>query len=166
MIVVADTSPLNYLVLIGHVEVLHGLYGRILVPGTVLRELSAPGTPGLVREWARQPPAWLEVHEVEVAEDAGLETVDAGEAEAILLAERHRPDVRLVLDDRTARRSAQRRGIATIGTLGVLVDAAEVGLVDLTAALDRLGGTTFRVSPDLVAQLLQRDRSRGRTPRT
>jgi predicted nucleic acid-binding protein len=36
MIVVADTSPLNYLNLLGQIDLLHVLYGRILVPHAVL----------------------------------------------------------------------------------------------------------------------------------
>jgi len=44
MIVVADTSPINYLVLIGHIDVLRALYKKILVP---------PGGLGRVEEPAR-----------------------------------------------------------------------------------------------------------------
>jgi len=35
MIAIADTGPLNYLVLIGEVEVLKPLYGRVIVPEAV-----------------------------------------------------------------------------------------------------------------------------------
>jgi predicted nucleic acid-binding protein len=41
MIVVADTSPLNYLVLIGVVNVLEPLYGRVVIPNRVATELRA-----------------------------------------------------------------------------------------------------------------------------
>ena len=40
MIVVADTSPLNYLVLIGQIDVLKHLYGQVLIPPAVLAELT------------------------------------------------------------------------------------------------------------------------------
>jgi predicted nucleic acid-binding protein len=49
MIVVADTSPINYLVLIGHVEVLPYFYGRILIPPSVWAELQDVQTPKIVR---------------------------------------------------------------------------------------------------------------------
>jgi len=39
MIVVADTSPLNYLVLIGHIEVLPYFYRRVLIPPSVWEEV-------------------------------------------------------------------------------------------------------------------------------
>ena len=47
-VVVADTSPLNYLVLIGRIDVLRDLYGSVLVPPEVLAELSASRSPALV----------------------------------------------------------------------------------------------------------------------
>ena len=39
MIVVADTSPINYLVLIEHTEILPHFYGRNLIPSSVGDEL-------------------------------------------------------------------------------------------------------------------------------
>jgi predicted nucleic acid-binding protein len=54
MIVIADTSPINYLVLIEQIEVLPKLYGRILIPPSVYEELQSvrnpvAGHPGLWR---------------------------------------------------------------------------------------------------------------------
>jgi hypothetical protein len=46
-LVITDTSPLNYLVLTGEVELLRRLYSRVVVPDAVLRELQdtkAPAT--------------------------------------------------------------------------------------------------------------------------
>jgi predicted nucleic acid-binding protein len=160
LIVIADASPLNYLILIGDVDVLRQMYGRVVVPAGVARELMARGSPSIVQTWASAAPDWIEVRRVDVPAEAGLGAVDEGEAEAIVLAEGLRPDVLLIIDDRDGRREATRRGIATTGTLGVLNDAAERGLIDLAAALDRLDRTTFRVSPALLRDLLERERQR------
>jgi predicted nucleic acid-binding protein len=35
MIVVADTSPINYLILIGEIEILTKMYGKVVIPQTV-----------------------------------------------------------------------------------------------------------------------------------
>ncbi len=59
--VVADTSPLNYLVLINQIDLLPQLYDRVLIPESVLAELSATETPQLVRTWAANLPEWIEV---------------------------------------------------------------------------------------------------------
>ena len=61
MIVVADTGPLRYLILIEYVHVLPSLYGRVLVPPAVVTELDQEQTPELVRRWMSDRPEWLEV---------------------------------------------------------------------------------------------------------
>jgi len=45
MVVVADTSPINYLVLIEQIDLLTRLYTRILIPPAVLAELKHPLAP-------------------------------------------------------------------------------------------------------------------------
>jgi predicted nucleic acid-binding protein len=38
MIVVADTSPIDYLSLLGHIEILPKIYGDVLIPQAVFDE--------------------------------------------------------------------------------------------------------------------------------
>jgi len=64
MIVVADTSPLNYLIRLGRPDVLREIYGRVLVPHAVLMEMQHPEAPAEVRAWASAAPAWLEAMQV------------------------------------------------------------------------------------------------------
>ncbi len=47
-------------------------------------------------------------------------------------------------------------GLRVTGTLGVLGEAATRGLIDLTAAIDRLRKTNFRYSPSLLKATLDR----------
>ena len=60
MIVVSDTSPLNYLILTESVHVLPAILGRVYAPSAVVVELSHPRSPEAVRTWAGSPPQWLE----------------------------------------------------------------------------------------------------------
>lgn len=60
-VIVSDTSPIRYLVLIEEAYLLQKLYGSILLPDAVHLELQQPGTPDAVREWAQTPPAWVQV---------------------------------------------------------------------------------------------------------
>ncbi len=55
-LVVADTGPLNYLVLIGAIDLLPKLFETVLVPQAVCDELRHPVAPALVRIWAEHPP--------------------------------------------------------------------------------------------------------------
>lgn len=86
MIVVADTTPLNYLVLIGQIELLPALYKSILIPLEVHAELLRAKAPTEVRMWAGNLPAWCEARGVTSTADASLSELDAGERDAILLA--------------------------------------------------------------------------------
>jgi len=61
MIVVADATPLRYLILIEAVDILPVLYERILIPRMVADELKRPRTPLVVRQWMAAPPAWLDM---------------------------------------------------------------------------------------------------------
>jgi predicted nucleic acid-binding protein len=70
-IVVADSSPLNYLTLVGEVEVLHQLYGTIIVPQQVITELADPAAPRQVRDWASYLPSWVDVR-VTLVDDVGM----------------------------------------------------------------------------------------------
>jgi predicted nucleic acid-binding protein len=160
VIVIADTSPLNYLVLIGEVELLRRLYGRVVIPEAVLRELQNPEAPPAVAHWIAQPPAWLEIDGSTAPSDPGLRWLGEGEREAITLAMQHRQDALLLMDEGSGRREAARRNLRITGTLGVLNDAASRGWVNLPSAFQRLRQTTFRASPSLLQSFLDRDAER------
>ena len=49
MLVIADTTPLRYLVVIDHQFILPRLFDRILIPQSVQEELQHPRTPLAVR---------------------------------------------------------------------------------------------------------------------
>jgi predicted nucleic acid-binding protein len=70
-----------------------------------------------------------------------------------MLAAELRAD-QLIVDDREGRRLAEERGIAVIGTLGVLKEAATMGLLDLRDCVARLQTATFYVAPEVLRNLL------------
>lgn len=157
MIVVSDTTPLNYLVLINQSDLLHELYGRVIIPEAVRDEMQRADTPEKVRDFVSKPPGWLEVHAVSVP-DLTL-NLGAGEREAITLAQTLSADL-LLLDDGKTRRAARERSLTVAGTLAVLALAACHGLVDLPSALSQLQQTTFRAPVGLIRLLLEQDRER------
>jgi predicted nucleic acid-binding protein len=155
VIVVSDTTPVNYLVLIDQIHLLRDLYGRLVLPRAVHEEMQREGAPEKVRAWAASLPVWAEVRAA-ASTDPALK-LGAGEREALALAEELKADL-LLVDDGKARREARRRGLAVTGTLGVLAAAAERGLVDLPEAIAALRQTTFRAPAALVEELLGRGR--------
>ena len=124
------------------------LHGEIHVTQKVLEELRHPGAPPAVRQWATSPPAWLKIHSDPEEPDQTLATLDPGERTALRLAELLRADV-VLLDESAARSLAGQRGLKVSGTLGILCDAAQAGLVKLPAGLELLRKTSFRASPEL-----------------
>lgn len=167
MIVIADTTPLNYLVLIHHADLLPQLFGHVFIPTAVLKELQHPETPDSVRTWVENSPTWLQVHPLHSPPDPALDYLDAGEREAITLAEELKAD-QVLLDEIDARKEAARRKLRFIGTLGVLRRSAQLGLIDLLPALTRLQQTTFYVDPELIRSLLEEDiqrKTRSTPPR-
>ncbi len=132
MIVVADTGPINYLILIGRIDVLAALYQSVAIPRAVYAELVRPEASDAVREWAASPRFWLAVRSVSQLYP-GTESLDPGEREAIALAAEIAA-VEIVIDDLRGRRFAKRQGMTVTGTLGVWLKAADNGLLDLDEA--------------------------------
>ncbi|HWW88102.1 MAG TPA: DUF3368 domain-containing protein [Vicinamibacterales bacterium] len=148
MIVVSDTSPLNYLVLIDFQQILPQLFERILIPQAVRQELESPATPDAIRRFLATEPEWLETRLVSEI-DPPLRQLDLGEREAIALALSTSAS-RLLVDEKRGRDAARANGLSVAGTLAVLDLGARRGLLDLSVALERLEKTTFRVSPRLL----------------
>jgi len=155
-IVVADTGPLRYLILIGRIDILPRLFGAVAVPATVAGELRHSGAPVAVRAWAASPPPWLEVHD-DPAELASLQQLDPGERAAIALAHELGAGL-LLLDDRAGALAARGHGFRVTGTVGVLIDAARQRLLQLDATFAALRATNFRFPPALFDTLLEEHR--------
>ena len=136
MLVIADASPLHYLVLIASTNLLPALFGRLVIPRAVAQELQHPQTPAVVRAWMASPPAWLDIQDVRAAPDASLAHLDPGEREAIMLAQTLRADL-LLMDEWEGRREAMRRALTVSGVLGVLERAAQRELIDLSSEIGR-----------------------------
>ena len=159
MIVIADTTPLNYLVLLDQIDLLPRLFGRVLIPPAVFEELQQPESPQSVRAWVTQPPYWLQIQPLRSKPDLALDYLDQGEQEAITLAEELKAD-QLLLDEVDARREAKRRNLPFIGTLGVLRRASQFDWIDLPTILRHLQQTTFYVDAKLIQSLLDEDATR------
>ena len=159
MLVVADTTPLNYLVLIAQIDILAALYTQVVIPSAVAAELQHPKAPAVVRAWIAGPPSWCALRQAQGQPDAALMPLGAGEREAIVLAEELGADAFLT-DDLEGREAAMHRGLEVTGTLGILERAALRGLIDLPAVIAQLQATTFYGPPDIIAAMLARDAAR------
>ena len=123
-LVVADASPIRYLLLIDAIDLVPLTFGRLLIPGVVRGELAHPSAPTIVRTWCRSLPEWATISDpVHLIDDP----LDPGERTAISLAIEFSADV-VLIDELRGRRVAERRyGLDVRGTLGVIRDAAIAG---------------------------------------
>jgi predicted nucleic acid-binding protein len=90
--VVSDSTPLNYLALLSDFDLLRRIYGNLLIPPAVYREVVESGAEYPVAvEVAKAMSTWISVSEPDVEAVSGLQRefrLHAGESEAIIVAER------------------------------------------------------------------------------
>ncbi len=129
MIVVSDTTALSNLFLIGQLELLHEVFGTVIILQLIYEELLALTTPQYPMAKALSLD-WIDVRAVtESGQSRFLPGLDPGETEAILLAEELNADW-LILDEKRGRLVAERRGLPIIGLVGILLKAKQANLIE------------------------------------
>ena len=158
MIVVSDTTPIISLMKAGQLELLQKLFDVVYIPEAVYRELTENETFSeevtMVQECE-----FLYVEKVDnkkavtILQDfTGL---DAGESEAIILADEKHSDV-LLVDELKGRQVANKMGIPITGTIGILAQAFDEGLLakeDMERCIERLKESEIRISERLYQML-------------
>lgn len=157
MIVVADTSVLLNLALVGQIELLRTLFGRVLIPEAVQREFerlaaSQGRFAGLLM------PVWVQTEALsdpQAGEDL-CKLLDPGESEAICLALELKADA-VLMDESEGRRIAISHGLRPIGILGILIEARRKNVLPAIAPVihDLRVKAKFRLADSLVKQVLE-----------
>lgn len=164
MIVVSDTTPIISLMKAGQLELLQSLFEVVCVPNAVYQELiknpTFPEEARMVRECQ-----FLRVEEVEnekaVTILRNFTGLDAGESEAIILADEKQSDV-LLMDEHRGRQVAKKMGITITGTIGILTQAFDEGLLtkeDVERCIEQLKENGIRISEKLYKKLRQHQKS-------
>lgn len=136
MIVVADSGPLHYLILLNQADLLHRLYGEVILPRAVFDELSATRAPLAVRSWFSEIPSprtnfgWFR----RILEGASVKRSRSRFSWELTCC---------LMDERAGRAVAHKARLRVTGTLGVLRSAAELGLIDVPSVLALLQETNF-----------------------
>lgn len=150
MRVVSNSSPLIALSRLARLELLQALYSEILIPQAVYQEVVQSGN-GRAGATAVGSARWITVQTVQdtLAVDLLRDQLDRGESEAIVLALETQAQL-LLIDEARGRRITQSRGIAHIGTVGVIVQAKRTKLIQSgTALLNQLIEIGFRMDVSL-----------------
>jgi predicted nucleic acid-binding protein len=158
MIVVSDTSPINYLVLMDRVDVLRDLFGEVFIPQAVYEELTRPEAPEAVRRWIAQLPRWVEVRQVETFN--AYPGLGWGESEAIQLAISLKANV-VLLDDYNARVIAKAQGLFVTGVIEIIEQADIRGWIeDLPGDLEKLVSVGYWIKKEILEDVLDRYKQR------
>jgi uncharacterized protein len=148
-LIVADASPLIALAQINRLSLLHFLYGTVLIPEAVAREIEP------TFETFGPIPAWL-VRRGIGARQSAVErrwSLDPGESEAVALA--LEVGALLLIDELRGRRVALASGLEVVGTLGVMVRSKQRGLLErVEPVLEQLEQVDFWMSDSLRATIL------------
>lgn len=157
MIVVSDASPLISLATISQLEILRRLFGNVVLPAEVFREITGFGSEMPGADEVREA-SWIQVLECEdirLVKALSLQ-LDPGEAEAIVLAIQLQADL-LLMDERMGRRVAKEFGLPITGILGVLSRAKQEGILPaVKPTLDRLiQEAGYRIGKDLYEEILK-----------
>jgi|SRR5882724_1557810 len=146
--IVSNAGPLISLARIDRLDLLPALFGEIIVPPAVYREVtehdSLPGAGVLAQI------DWLKRMEVQDHEAVGrlASWLDAGEAEALILAQQL--NITVAIDEKRGRRLAVELGVPQTGTVGILLTAKQRGLIlSVRTLLDQLTAKGIRLSARL-----------------
>lgn len=159
MIVIADTTPIITLMKLQRLDLLEKLFDTVIVPNAVYEELVSNSNYQTEAQMVVECPFLkrLEVSDRQsikiLREVVGL---DAGESEAIALAEEKHADL-LIIDERKGRRVAKQMELKIIGTIGILLQAFDCEILSKTEILsyaENLKNSSIRISDTLFELIL------------
>jgi len=133
-IVIVNTTPIISLSILGLLELLKNMYGEVIVPSAVHKEVLAGGKYGIgVREYIDA--SWIQKKEIKNrALRKHYFDLDDGEAEVLVLAEELEADL-VIIDEYLGRKYAEILGFKLTGTLGILLKAKEQGKIKAVKSL-------------------------------
>jgi predicted nucleic acid-binding protein len=164
---VSDSSPLIWLSKVGYLHLLKSLYGEVIIPLEVYREVVVRGLEDgfsdalVIEESVKQ--GWVKISELDeknkdictmiMESDPGIHR---GEVEAVLLA--RDMECLLLMDESSGRTLAESWSVKVRGTLYVILSSLRLGLLGEAEAKDAIGGMIekgFRIDPVLYSRILR-----------
>lgn len=152
--IVSNTTPLISLLIIGKLSLLKEIYGKVFVPYAVFKELEQGKQKAYYQDISKIN--WIKIVNISNKKiEQFFIDLDKGEAEAIILAKELNADL-LILDEKLGRDYAKKLNVRITGTLGVLLKAKELGLVDsVRELLDILVNKGVWLNPKLIEKVIK-----------
>lgn len=154
MIVISDTTPIISLMKANRLDLLRKLYGKVLIPNAVYKELTENATfakeARIIKDIDYLTVVAVE-NEKSVSVLRNVTGLDAGESEALIMYDEQKADL-LLMDEHKGRSVAKQLNVRHIGTVGVLLLAYDKGMIqqdDVKSCLDTMLANNIRLDRKL-----------------
>ncbi|MDE6662117.1 MAG: DUF3368 domain-containing protein [Lachnospiraceae bacterium] len=149
--VVVNTTPLIALSYVGQLDILKKLYGEVIIPEAVYKELSVKAE-SICKKEVDSSLDWIRVDKIknQMAKTMYKTQLHDGEVEVMILAQEVAADV-VIIDDANAKKHAKYLKLPVTGTLGILIKAKQSGYIDaLKPILQRMVESNIYISQNLI----------------
>lgn len=154
--VVVNTTPLIALSHVGQLDLLKYMYGEIIIPEAVYRELSVK-TESVCKKAVDSSLDWIRVDKIQnqLAKSMYKTQLHDGEVEVMILSKEIDADV-VIIDDANAKKHAKYLDLPVTGTLGILIKAKQKGYIEkLKPILDQMVQNGIYISQRLIRMCLE-----------
>jgi len=142
--VYVDTSSLIILNKINTLDLLNKIYGNIFITNYIQSELN------------EAIPSWIKVELTYNIDQSFLKNFNLGSGESSLIINAIQNNGFLIIDDLKARKIATTLSLRFTGSIGILIIAKELGLIQsLKYYLEKIQETNFRLSDALIIKALE-----------
>lgn len=160
MIIISDTTPIISLLKAEQLDLLQKLFQEVIIPKAVYNELISntkfQNEAQIIRECS-----YIFVEEVIDTKSVNIfrrvTGLDAGESEAIVMADEKKADL-LLMDERKGRIVAKQMGLTITGTVGILLQSYDEGLLnadEIRESIYKLKECGIRISDSLYDLILE-----------
>jgi len=160
MIIISDTTPIISLLKAEQLDLLQKLFKEVIIPKAVYNELISntkfQNEAQIIRECS-----YIFVEEVIDTKSVNIfrrvTGLDAGESEAIVMADEKKADL-LLMDERKGRIVAKQMGLTITGTVGILLQSYDEGLLnadEIRESIYKLKECGIRISDSLYDFILE-----------
>lgn len=149
--VIVNSTPLIVLSNIGRLDLLHQLYGDIIIPQAVFDEVTQKEDSACNQI---RTESWIHTEQIHSATDRRMfqAKLHAGEVEVMQLAQENPTADLVVLDDNAAKKTAKFLGLTVTGTLGILLKAKARGIIEyVMPLLSQIQANGFYISDEVLA---------------
>ena len=127
--VIVNSTPLIALSKIDRLDLLQKMYSEITIPEAVFNEVCQKNDKVKI---AIESSPWIHKESIRTSFNRQMyhSKLHDGEVEVMILAQECEADHLVIIDDYAARKTAEFLGLTLTGTIGVLLKAKQLGLID------------------------------------